>query len=460
MTIRTLIVITVLSASWILAPRYVAAQDIRAAVDRGDIVVVRRALRAHGDQAANELDSTGTSLLHIAATRGFTDIAKLLIEAGANVNAHGNAGWTPLHYALAARHLDTVALLMKHGASMEELTLDGNMPIHIAARDAGAIGVAEAIIFGANVNARNRDGNTPLAVAAWYGRAEAARQLIAAGADIHARNLVGGAPLDEALRGGQSDIAAIIARHEVDVKGYEALMQRRIGYWSAVKASYAQWSDTHAHTKTVYKSDFNSAGQRIEPAWTTLPTPGAENAPLRISSTPRGNQRFLGEFGSQAVRLKLENLPSHHEMAVTFDLYIIRSWDGSDSNYGPDIWSLGLVGGPELLRTTFANTNSARSADKPLDHYKNLKTQAYPGEYPLAHNQLCTSAARINSLGYRSTLFGKYCDMDAVYKIKYTFPHTAADAVLNFQAQGLESLANESWGLANIEVSVDSTTVR
>src|SRR5580658_183855 len=78
--------------------RAVAAQSVRAAVDRGDITAVRRAIQLEGVTGVRQPDSSGTTPLHVAANKGLTDIAKLLIEAGADVNAHGDGGWTPMHY--------------------------------------------------------------------------------------------------------------------------------------------------------------------------------------------------------------------------------------------------------------------------------------------------------------------------------------------------------------------------
>jgi len=435
--------------------RTASAQSVREAADRKDIEAVRRAIRAQGVAGVNQADPRGTTPLHVAANEGLTEIAKLLIEAGADVNAHGDHGWTPMHYALSSHYnSDVVELLAQHGASMEALTDDGNMPIHVAARDGGKDAVAYAIVFGSEVDARNRDGNTPLAVAAWYGRADAAKMLIGAGADIHSKNNVGSTPLDEALRAGKSEMATIITNHELDLQAFEALRMRRASYWPNVRTSYANWRNPRAVTKTVYKNDFSTSD--LGPEWLTLPTPGSQNAPLRISTTPKGSRRFLGDFGSQSVRLKLDSLPGHQEMAVTFDLFIIRTMDGNDMNYGPDHWSLSVLGGAELLNTTFANTCAVRQADKPLEFYKNLKLQAYPGEYPVAHNQICTDAEEVNTLGYRVAVLGRGCDMDAVYKIRYTFPHTETSATLNFSAMGLEALDNESWGIASLEVSVDS----
>src|SRR5258708_39236877 len=93
-----------------------AAQTVRAAVDRGDIAAVRRAIQAQGGRGVDQPDSSGNTPLHIAAAKGLADIAKLLIDAGADVNTHGHDGWTPLHYAVVGHSMDTIQLLVQRGS--------------------------------------------------------------------------------------------------------------------------------------------------------------------------------------------------------------------------------------------------------------------------------------------------------------------------------------------------------
>ncbi|OPJ75523.1 hypothetical protein AV530_018655 [Patagioenas fasciata monilis] len=42
---------------------------------------------------------TGATALHVAAAKGYSEVMRLLIQAGFNLNVQDNDGWTPLHAA-------------------------------------------------------------------------------------------------------------------------------------------------------------------------------------------------------------------------------------------------------------------------------------------------------------------------------------------------------------------------
>jgi len=58
--------------------------------------------------------------LHIAARYGATDVVRLLIDAGADVNARGGDGSLPIHDAAFMGHLDTIRLLVERGAAIND----------------------------------------------------------------------------------------------------------------------------------------------------------------------------------------------------------------------------------------------------------------------------------------------------------------------------------------------------
>lgn len=73
--------------------------------------------------------------LHAASAAGSFGIARALIEAGADVNAVQQAGFTPLHAAAMTGQLQLAKLLLDRGADASAKTDDGRTALVIA-RDA------------------------------------------------------------------------------------------------------------------------------------------------------------------------------------------------------------------------------------------------------------------------------------------------------------------------------------
>jgi ankyrin repeat protein len=167
------------------AAQVVAPDPLLDAVERGDLATARSLLQGRTDPNAAQAD--GLSALHKAAQLGLVEIAKHLVDAGADVEARTrDEGYTPLHLAAGAANLEMVEfLLFVRAKSSVPATTSGVTPLHLAAQALNGESVVRALIRrGATVDAlESTAGQTPLMFAALAGRAAAARVLLDAGAD-------------------------------------------------------------------------------------------------------------------------------------------------------------------------------------------------------------------------------------------------------------------------------------
>ncbi len=76
-------------------------------------------------------------LITLAALIGDLDVARALLDAGADAEARGEDGRTPLHAAAFAGHLPIVQLLLEAGADPAKRGPDGGSPLDSTKADAG-----------------------------------------------------------------------------------------------------------------------------------------------------------------------------------------------------------------------------------------------------------------------------------------------------------------------------------
>jgi ankyrin repeat protein len=75
-------------------------------------------------------NSKDESALMIAAIKGHTELVKLLIAKDADVN---KTGWTPLHYAASGAKTDVIEILLEHSAYIDAESPNGSTPLMMAA---------------------------------------------------------------------------------------------------------------------------------------------------------------------------------------------------------------------------------------------------------------------------------------------------------------------------------------
>lgn len=81
----------------------------------------------------DSVDDDGYTPLHRAAYSNNVDIAKILIQYGANVNARTEFQWTPLHSAVKWSNTECAAFLLQHGADVNAISQGQQTALHIAA---------------------------------------------------------------------------------------------------------------------------------------------------------------------------------------------------------------------------------------------------------------------------------------------------------------------------------------
>ncbi len=152
------------------------------AIARGDIEAIR-AILADDAAAASAGARPGMPPLHQAILRKKPEIALLLIESGAEVNAVDSSKRTPLHISVDRDLPELIGPLIKGGADPDLGDQAGWTPLHLAgAKD--RVAAARALLqHGADISRISDLGGTPLHEAAASGSEEIIRLYLDAGVD-------------------------------------------------------------------------------------------------------------------------------------------------------------------------------------------------------------------------------------------------------------------------------------
>ena len=95
--------------------------------------------------------------LHVAAVQGFGQLARLLIDRGANIEAIDEGFWTPLHLASGYGNSELVALLLERGANVNHKDNDSWTPVHQAISQGHLTIVRQLVKAGADLTIRTTD---------------------------------------------------------------------------------------------------------------------------------------------------------------------------------------------------------------------------------------------------------------------------------------------------------------
>ncbi|KAJ7453089.1 ankyrin repeat-containing domain protein [Mycena latifolia] len=172
-------------------------------------------LIAHGVDINAEW-SDGTPL-YIASRSGHYDVVRLLIEHGADVNAQGGWFGSALQAASWGNYKDTVSLLIEHGADID-LAGGGYGSALQAASSLGHTNIVYLLIeHGADVDAQGGRHGSALHAASSAGHKDIVSLLIEHGANVNAQGTWYGSALHAASAKGRITIISLLVEHGADV---------------------------------------------------------------------------------------------------------------------------------------------------------------------------------------------------------------------------------------------------
>lgn len=201
-------------------PAAMPERPLYRAVKAGNIEDVRSLIAEGADMDGH--DGGYNSPLHVSIQEGHKQIAEVLMDSGADINARrGRGGRTPLHWAVIEGYKDICELLIAKGADIDAGDDLGDTPLHhVFVSDSNGLAIAELLISkGADVNAMSKYSGTPLHEAISFERGDIAEFLMDSGADVDATQSDGQTPLHVAVRWFRLDpnMAELLIERGADV---------------------------------------------------------------------------------------------------------------------------------------------------------------------------------------------------------------------------------------------------
>ena len=208
-------------------------QDFTILLEKAIPAILFEAIQARQFEAAklliaagadvNARDNSGWTALTLAASENYTEIMQLLIAAGADINAKGNEEFTPLMWAAHEGHTKSVQILIDKKADLNARDNRGWTALKCAEKNNHPEIVRILVNSGADINIRYDEGWTALLRAVDNSHPETARILIEAGADVDACNVNGYTAIMSAVRQGLPEIVRILIAARANVNATDNL---------------------------------------------------------------------------------------------------------------------------------------------------------------------------------------------------------------------------------------------
>ena len=156
------------------------------------------------------IDRNSASLLFIAASKGYFDICRILIDKGAKLNLQAESGGSALLIASQQGHYKIVKLLLDKGAKLDLQATNGWTAL-IAASYMGYTKIVKMLIDkGADLNLLDCYGKNTLQIACEQGKTKVVNLLLDNGANINIQDDDGWTALMCASNEGQAEVIKLL----------------------------------------------------------------------------------------------------------------------------------------------------------------------------------------------------------------------------------------------------------
>lgn len=193
------------------------------------IKAVELLLSFHADpdkqvKARRRGNTTPVTPLQSAAYLGNSQIAALLVDAGAHLNAVGEGKRSALDFAVIGNRLDVISFLIEKGADVNGRDAEGASALDYAVWGGSIDGAALLLAHGARLNEGEANTlSTPVNEAAFLGNTGMVRYLLQFHPDLDASDKNGFTPLENAARMGREETALLLFRAQANHSNQERI---------------------------------------------------------------------------------------------------------------------------------------------------------------------------------------------------------------------------------------------
>ncbi|XP_032106323.1 ankyrin repeat and KH domain-containing protein 1 isoform X14 [Sapajus apella] len=167
-----------------------------------------------GSDINAQIETNRNTALTLACFQGRAEVVSLLLDRKANVEHRAKTGLTPLMEAASGGYAEVGRVLLDKGADVNAPPVPSSRDTALTiAADKGHYKFCELLIHrGAHIDVRNKKGNTPLWLASNGGHFDVVQLLVQAGADVDAADNRKITPLMSAFRKGHVKVVQYLVK--------------------------------------------------------------------------------------------------------------------------------------------------------------------------------------------------------------------------------------------------------